>query len=139
MVADILRSPISVMASSLMIAAVPASAGFIPSVAAAVEAFGQVPLHSAATSGFSCELPPVLRPGSDGLPSASDIFSSHEALTKQVERHQAIVRVPSICYDDLGSFEEDKRWEPFHKLHDVLKQTYPTLYVATPDSRKQKN
>jgi Gly-Xaa carboxypeptidase len=82
---------------------------------------------AASTSDFKCELPPVLDPQSDKLPSGKSLFSTKQALNKQVARHQAVVRVPSICYDDLGSFEEDKRWKPFYKLHDVLAESYPEV------------
>lgn len=78
-------------------------------------------------SGFKCDLPPVLDPAEDGLPSAKELFSSKKALHRQIRRHQAIVRVPSICFDDLGSFEEDERWAPFYTLHHVLAETYPAV------------
>ncbi|KAJ4326979.1 hypothetical protein N0V84_002592 [Fusarium piperis] len=77
---------------------------------------------------FQCDLPPVLNPTHDGLPSADSLFSSHDALLRQVKRHQAIVRVPSICYDDLGDFDKDERWAPFYDLHDVLAKTYPAIH-----------
>ncbi|KOS21067.1 putative carboxypeptidase [Escovopsis weberi] len=78
--------------------------------------------------GFRCDLPPVLDPAGDGLPSALGLFSSREALERQVKRHQAVVRVPTVSYDDLGSFDEDRRWEPYYELHDVLKKTYPVTH-----------
>ncbi|KAI9158143.1 carboxypeptidase [Paramyrothecium foliicola] len=118
-------SPMSVMVASLLITSSPASAAFLPP---STGALGQIPLQAVSSSHFKCDLPPVLRPADDGLPLAIDLFSSHEALLKQVERHQAVVRVPSICYDDLGSFEEDKRWEPFYEFHNVLAKTYPLLH-----------
>ncbi|OAQ97576.1 hypothetical protein LLEC1_01205 [Akanthomyces lecanii] len=62
-----------------------------------------------------CRLPPAIDPGK-------------AALKKQVERHQAIVRVPSICYDDLGEIGKDKRWEPFKELRKVIEKTYPIIY-----------
>ncbi|EWY97019.1 hypothetical protein FOYG_05510 [Fusarium oxysporum NRRL 32931] len=77
---------------------------------------------------FKCDLPPVLSPGNDGLPSASELFDSKDAFNKQVKRHQAIVRVPSICYDDLGDVDKDERWAPFYDLHDVLAKTYPAIH-----------
>ncbi|KAJ4269929.1 hypothetical protein NW762_001600 [Fusarium torreyae] len=77
---------------------------------------------------FKCDLPPVLAPAEDGLPSAKSLFSSRKAFDKQVKRHQAIVRVPSICYDDLGDVDEDERWAPFYDLHDVLAKTYPAVH-----------
>lgn len=79
-----------------------------------------------AASSFKCDLPPPVTP-SDGLPSARDLFASKGAVQKQVERHAALVRVPSICYDDLGDFDKDERWNVFYELHDVLKKTYPVL------------
>ncbi|KAK1982638.1 peptidase family M20/M25/M40 [Colletotrichum cereale] len=79
------------------------------------------------TSDFKCDLPPAVSP-SDGLPSAKDLFSSPEAVRKQVERHAALVRVPSICYDDLGDFDTDSRWDVFYELHHVLKKTYPVFH-----------
>ncbi|KAK1967823.1 peptidase family M20/M25/M40 [Colletotrichum sublineola] len=82
---------------------------------------------AAAASDFKCDLPPAVSP-SDGLPSARDLFSSPEAVRKQVERHAALVRVPSICYDDLGDFDTDSRWDVFYELHDVLKKTYPVFH-----------
>lgn len=81
---------------------------------------------SASPSSFQCDLPPPVTP-TDGLPSARDLFTSKAAVQKQVERHAALVRVPSICYDDLGDFDKDERWNVFYELHDVLKKTYPVL------------
>ena len=88
---------------------------------------GQRPMPSVLKSNFKCDLPPALDPSHDGSPSASDLFSSKKALKRQVERHQALVRVPSICYDDLGPFDEDDRWLPFYDVHDVLEETYPAV------------
>lgn len=82
---------------------------------------------SAAASEFKCDLPPVLDPSKDGLPSATDLFDSKKAIDKQVKRHQAIVRVPSICFDDLGSVDTDERWKSFDELHAVVKRTYPIV------------
>ncbi|KAJ4154106.1 hypothetical protein LMH87_010569 [Akanthomyces muscarius] len=75
-----------------------------------------------------CRLPPAIDPSKDGLPHSSKLWSGKAALKKQVERHQAIVRVPSICFDDLGEIGKDKRWEPFKELHKVIEKTYPTIY-----------
>ncbi|KAK0391480.1 hypothetical protein NLU13_0981 [Sarocladium strictum] len=113
---------------SLFAAATAASAF----VASPLDLLGQLPLGSPAAGHSSvktqCELPPVLSPGGDGLPSSKKLFTTAEALEKQVERHQAVVRVPSVCFDDLGSFETDKRWAPFYDLHEVLAKTYPVVH-----------
>lgn len=78
--------------------------------------------------GFQCDLPSAIDPAGDGLLSANELFTSKEALNKQVERHSALVKVPSICYDDLGPFDTDPRWAPFHQFHDVLAQTFPLVH-----------
>lgn len=76
---------------------------------------------------FQCTLPAALDPSGDGLPSAGELFGSKEALLKQVDRHAALVKVPSICYDDLGPFDEDPRWAPFYDFHDTLVDTFPLV------------
>lgn len=88
----------------------------------------QRPLFTGSTSsGFKCDLPEAIDPSADGLRSADELFSSREALKRQVDRHRAIVRVPTICFDDMGPLDEDPRWEPFGRLHDALKKTYPVV------------
>lgn len=81
--------------------------------------------------GFACDLPPVLDPAGDGLPSAEELFSGDVALARQVERHQAIVRVPSVSYDDLGPPGDDERWAPFYDLHETLEVLFPNMQVPT--------
>ncbi|KAJ4138320.1 hypothetical protein NW768_002143 [Fusarium equiseti] len=77
---------------------------------------------------FTCDLPPVLTPQNDNLPSANALFDTKDAFNTQVKRHQAIVRVPSVCYDDLDDVDKDPRWAPFYDLHDVLAKTYPAIH-----------
>lgn len=89
----------------------------------------QLRLSDASNSkSFECDLPSALDPSSDGLLSAKGLFTSNEALQKQIERHSALVKVPSICYDDLGPFDTDPRWAPFYDFHDVLAQTFPLVH-----------
>ncbi|TDZ17990.1 putative carboxypeptidase [Colletotrichum orbiculare MAFF 240422] len=115
-------------ASLTILAALPFASGL-----AASPFDEQVPLGSSVSQGrdddaLACNLPPVLEPRDDGLPSGKSVFSGTAALERQVRRHQAVIRVPSVCYDDLGDFETDERWLPFHRLHDVLRETYPVLH-----------
>ncbi|KAL4806164.1 hypothetical protein BDV18DRAFT_160233 [Aspergillus unguis] len=100
----------------------------IAGASASVLPFFQTQVPAIASSGFTCDLPPVLDPAADGLPSASSLFSSQEALERQVKRHQAIVQIPSVSYDDLGEIGQDERWAPFYKLFPVIEKTYPTLH-----------
>ncbi|KAI0459661.1 peptidase family M20/M25/M40 [Xylaria acuta] len=79
-------------------------------------------------SRLKCEIPPVVDPSGDGLPAARDIFSGEQALKVQVERHSAIVSIPSISYDDNSEPLEDPRWEVFYTLHDKLKSLYPNVH-----------
>ncbi|KAH6608486.1 acetylornithine deacetylase [Trichoderma cornu-damae] len=97
-------------------------------VAAPARDQSQQRLSPVTSSRFQCNLPPVLDPAGDGLPSADDLFSSKSARERQVKRLQAVVQVPSVSYDDLGSVGEDERWAPFFDLHDVLEKTFPTVH-----------
>ncbi|KAL7942523.1 carboxypeptidase S [Trichoderma barbatum] len=103
-------------------------AGVSAYIAAPGRGYGQAPLSSITPSRFQCDLPPVIDPRGDGLPSADELFSSKSAREQQIKRLQAIVRVPSVSYDDLGEVGEDDRWSPFYKLHDVLKETFPIVH-----------
>ncbi|KAI1326304.1 peptidase family M20/M25/M40 [Xylariaceae sp. FL0255] len=80
------------------------------------------------SSKFKCDLPSALDPSKDGLPSAQDVFGSEEAFKLQVERHSAIVKVPSISYDDNGDPLEDPRWQVFYTLHDTFERVYPSVH-----------
>ncbi|KKP05777.1 hypothetical protein THAR02_02151 [Trichoderma harzianum] len=79
-------------------------------------------------SRFRCNLADPLDPSQDGLYSSHDLFSSQEALETLIERHQPLVQVDSICYDDLGDFDTDDRWKPFDEIPKVLKENYPLIY-----------
>ncbi|KAI1820044.1 peptidase family M20/M25/M40 [Xylaria intraflava] len=80
------------------------------------------------SSQLKCEIPPVLDPSGDGLATSRDVFSGEKALKLQVKRHSAIVRVPSISYDDNGEPLEDPRWEVFYTLHETLESLYPNVH-----------
>ncbi|KAI0125569.1 peptidase family M20/M25/M40 [Xylariales sp. AK1849] len=90
---------------------------------------GQQVLGDADASDFECELPPVLDPSADGLPSANDLFSDRKALLKQVERHVTLVKIPSVSYDDSGEPGEDSRWDVFYELHATLASLYPFVHT----------
>lgn len=109
--------------SRLVLAAAPlALASSIPRYGG----YGQQSLGT--TEDFECDLSGALDPSGDGLASAQELFSSKAALKKQVDRHSALVKVPAICYDDLGPFDEDPRWKPFYDFHDVLAETFPLIH-----------
>ena len=78
------------------------------------------------TEVFKCNLPSPESPD-DGLPTANDLFSGKVALMKQVQRHSAIVRVPSISYDDGGDVYKDERYLIFFELHRVLEELFPSV------------
>lgn len=83
--------------------------------------------RASSAADFQCDLSGPIDPSGDGLPSARTLFGSKEAFQKQVDRHGTLVKVPSICYDDLGPFDEDPRWAPFYDFHDVLAETFPLM------------
>ncbi|KAM3429867.1 hypothetical protein MY4824_008010 [Beauveria thailandica] len=90
----------------------------------------QSPLGSvdAVDMASECRLPPAIDPYEDGLPHSSRLWGGRHALSLQVKRLQAIVRVPSVCYDDIGPIGEDERWEPFDELHRAIERLYPAIY-----------
>ncbi|KAI3318397.1 peptidase family M20/M25/M40 [Xylariaceae sp. AK1471] len=114
-----MRLTIALLASALLPFAI-ALAGF--------QDTAQDVLTDLENTRFKCELPPLLKPPSDGLPTGRDIFSGEKALKLQVERHSAIVRVPSISYDDNGEPLEDPRWEVFYTLHKTFEFLYPNVH-----------
>lgn len=81
------------------------------------------------TGGFRCDLPPPLSPDGDGLPSADSLFSGPEAFYTQVRRHAALVRIPSVSYDDMQDVYEDPRWLIFLEVHRLLEELYPTVHA----------
>ena len=81
-----------------------------------------------------CPLPDPISPsaveGHDGiiLPSSS-LFEGEEWLERQVERLAAAINIPTESYDDNGDVDEDPRWEPFGRLHEVLEEMFPNVYA----------
>ncbi|KAJ4252889.1 hypothetical protein NW762_010795 [Fusarium torreyae] len=75
-----------------------------------------------------CYQPRPIDPSGDGLRSSKDLFSGSKMLDLMVDRHKALVQIPSICYDDLGGVDDDDRWEPFSKIPGVLEEKYPTVH-----------
>ncbi len=74
-----------------------------------------IPGHENPSYGDSrlrCDLSRPVDPSADGLLSSEELFSDPEELKTMIKRHQPLVRIPSICYDDLGDFDEDGRWKP---------------------------
>jgi len=45
-----------------------------------------------------------------------------------IKRLSEIVQIPSISYDDMGSAEEDPRFDIFYKVEELLESTYPLLH-----------
>ncbi|KAK2597024.1 hypothetical protein N8I77_012898 [Diaporthe amygdali] len=79
-------------------------------------------------SRYRCDQSRPLDPSEDGLLSSQELFSGTDALDVMVKRHQPLVRVPSVCYDDLGDFDDDERWKPFTQIPEVLEDLYPKIY-----------
>ncbi|KAI0526734.1 hypothetical protein F5B22DRAFT_175809 [Xylaria bambusicola] len=95
----------------------------------------KIPVHEIPSFGshrYRCDQSHALDPSDDGLLSSQDVFSGLDAIDTLVKRHRPLVQIPSICYDDLGDVDDDKRWEPFNKIPNVLKESYPNIHeIAT--------
>ncbi|KAI0467746.1 hypothetical protein F4859DRAFT_232258 [Xylaria cf. heliscus] len=87
-----------------------------------------VETQSHGISRFKCDLPRGIDPSGDGLVSSQELFSGIDALETMVKRHQPLVRIPSVCYDDLRDFDDDERWEPFYEIPVTMKKTYPLVH-----------
>lgn len=74
-----------------------------------------------------CDQAQPLDPSDDGLLSSRKVFSGAKALDALIDRHQPLVQIPSICYDDLGEFDDDTRWEAFEKIPETLEWLYPNV------------
>ncbi|KAL2678873.1 hypothetical protein Neosp_009625 [[Neocosmospora] mangrovei] len=66
-------------------------------------------------------------PSHDGLTSSWDLFSGRDTIDTLVKRHQSLVRIPSVCYDDMGDVDDDERWEAFNEIPKHIKNTYPNV------------
>lgn len=75
---------------------------------------------------FQCDLAHPLDPSADGLYSSHELFSNEKAIKTLIRRHQPLVKVESVCYDDLGDFSDD-RWKPFYEIPSVLQDKYPLM------------
>lgn len=79
-----------------------------------------------------CILPKPQAPsGEGGLHSSTD-FWSKEIMNRQIHRLSAVVRVPTVSYDDMGDVHHDTRWDVFGELHEVLESLFPITSVPKP-------
>ena len=78
-------------------------------------------------SWSGCQLSRPMDPSHDGLPSSWDLFSDKDMIDTLVKRHQSLVRIPSVCYDDMGDVDDDERWGAFNEIPEHIKNTYPNV------------
>lgn len=79
------------------------------------------------SSNPRCDLSPPVDPSRDGLVASHQVFSWEKSIATMIDRLQSVVRLPTVCYNDMGDFDEDERWEPFIKFADVLNNSYPNM------------
>ncbi|KAM0421413.1 hypothetical protein ACHAPT_010767 [Fusarium lateritium] len=79
-------------------------------------------------SWLGCDQSRPIDPSGDGLLSPDDLFSGKRAVFDMVKRHQPLVQIESVCYDDLGDFDQDERWKPFGEVFGLLKELYPNVH-----------
>ncbi|RSL53390.1 hypothetical protein CEP54_010404 [Fusarium duplospermum] len=77
---------------------------------------------------LGCDQSRPVDPSGDGLLSADKLFSGQRAIDELVERHRPLVQIESVCYDDLGDYDDDERWQPFADISEFLKKTYPKVH-----------
>lgn len=97
-----------------------------------------LPTFSSSTSSTIdswCPLPLSVTPSGETrsesspfLPSSKE-FAGQAWIQKQVERLSAAVNVPTESYDDNGGVDNDPRWKPFDKFHDLLKELFPKIHA----------
>lgn len=78
-------------------------------------------------SSFGCQLTRPVDPSHDGLLNSDELFSGRDTIEEFVKRHQPLVRIPSVCYDDMGDVDDDERWNSFKDIPNHIKKAYPHL------------
>jgi Gly-Xaa carboxypeptidase len=74
-----------------------------------------------------CDLPRPVDPSGDGLACCYEVFSWDKSIDTMIDRLRSIVRLPTVCYDDMGGLDEDERWKPFSQVAGVLNSSYPNM------------
>ncbi|KAG1786028.1 carboxypeptidase S [Suillus plorans] len=57
-------------------------------------------------------------------------YGTKEFKLKAYESLGGAVRIPTVCYDDLGTPEEDPRWEVFDDFHTYIEQRFPKVHAT---------
>ncbi|ODO07743.1 hypothetical protein I350_03319 [Cryptococcus amylolentus CBS 6273] len=53
------------------------------------------------------------------------IFEEKDVIIKRL---QDAIRIPTEMFDEMGSVDEDPRWQIFSQFHDFLEKTFPLIY-----------
>lgn len=64
------------------------------------------------------------------IDTLDEIYGTKEFKLKAYESLGGAVRIPTVCYDDLGATEEDPRWKVFDDFHTYLEQRFPKVHVT---------
>lgn len=56
-------------------------------------------------------------------------YGTKEFKLKAYESLGGAVRIPTVCYDDLGTPEEDLRWKIFDGFHTYIEQRFPKVHT----------
>ncbi|KAG1864846.1 hypothetical protein F4604DRAFT_1882028 [Suillus subluteus] len=57
-------------------------------------------------------------------------YGTKEFKLKAYESLGGAVRIPTVCYDDLGTPEEDPRWKVFDEFHTYIEQRFPKVHAS---------
>ncbi len=60
-------------------------------------------------------------------------INSEDFFNKSWEKMQGAVRIKTESFDDMGKVGEDARWDVFADFQQYLKETFPRVYVLSPE------
>ncbi|OJA18441.1 hypothetical protein AZE42_05816, partial [Rhizopogon vesiculosus] len=64
------------------------------------------------------------------IDSLDEEYGTKEFKLKAYESLGAAVRIPTVCYDDLGTPEEDPRWKIFYDFHSYIEKRFPKVHAT---------
>ncbi|KAJ3824466.1 hypothetical protein F5880DRAFT_1480165 [Lentinula raphanica] len=75
-----------------------------------------------------CDQYDVLYPTNPMWKTVGESIGSDGFKARAVDWLAGAIRVPTESYDDLGSIDEDPRWETFAQFHDYLFEAFPLIH-----------
>ncbi|CAB11265.1 Vacuolar carboxypeptidase [Schizosaccharomyces pombe] len=87
---------------------------------------------AAVSTSAKCYIPPVLTPAKEPKlgddVSGIDYIRSPEFFNDSLVRFQELLRIPTVCYDDMGDVGDDDRFDIFAVFQDKVRELYPNIF-----------